>query len=217
MWALLSFSPNTSSDQMPKEEQDKLIQEREALLRKHNMINEYKAMRVVLENLYKESISLNIPVGRREDYFPRFFKPGGYVSFMQSINPEVNVRTIRGKIELENKNRYNNYQTMYRIVVVGKDGFAYSTTSKSLAENRLVQLQARQDGNTYEIKVDDDVLVPYGRKPKIMPNSVEEEQFIEEQIQRELKAKGKPGMTSSVKQRQIQLLTEKVYNITMNQ
>ena len=174
LWSLISFSPNPENSDFSQEEQKALGEERTKLLIKYNMLNQYTSIRFMLDEMYAEA-STKLDIGNRQNYFPRYLDKDGRVKFLRKYGFEV--RTIDDALKKENDDREDHKKKVYEVIARDAEGnprVIATLPTKAKADEVLARVQ-REEGFTYGVE---DRMAP-DPIPPILPNSLEEELFIQ--------------------------------------
>lgn len=203
---LISYSPFAENSRQTPEQQQALFKERELLLKKHGMYNDYVAARTLLKSILVEAKEAKLDVGEQADYFPRYVDGReGMAGLRRKFG--ISPRSFSQALSAENERREKNTGVAYYIMIVdpatGEEiPYIKGIEQKASAEQRLARAQAADPNTEFKLKRVKDFPKPL---PKIEPGTVEEEIFFEQLI-RQGKLKGTGA--SARENRVIELLEE---------
>ena len=201
LWALISFSPNATESRYSADEQNQFIEERNTLLKKYGMYNEYLATRKVLDNVMNDALDTGIQIGFLEQYFPRYLNPEGRAGFLRKY-AGIDRRTFAGEIEAENKRRAELKATRYVLKLNGEDigTFGRRSAAATARARRAAELGVtEQDIEIVAMELP-------SPQPPIQEGSIQEVQFIQKLLN-DPKYAGK-GKSNFQKQRVIEKISE---------
>ena len=203
---LISYSPFSENSRQTPEQQKDLFRERELLLKKHGMYNDYVASRTLLKSILVELKEANLNVGEQAGYFPRYVDGReGMAGLRRKFG--ISPRSFSQQLRVENKRREDNKGVAYYIMIVDpvtgeETPYIKGIEQKASAEQRLARAQAADPNTQFKLKRVDDFPKPL---PTIEPGTVEEEIFFEQLI-RQGKLRGTGA--SARENRVIELLEE---------
>jgi hypothetical protein len=203
---LISYSPFAENSRQTPEQQQALFKERELLLKKHGMYNDYVAARTLLKSILVEAKEAKLEVGEQADYFPRYVDGReGMAGLRRKFG--ISPRSFSQALQAENESREKNTGVAYYIMIVdpatGEEiPYIKGIEQKASAEQRLARAQAADPNTEFKLKRVKDFPKPL---PTIKPGTVEEEIFFEQLI-RQGKLKGTGA--SARENRVIELLEE---------
>jgi len=201
LWALISFSPTATESRYSADEQNQFIEERNTLLKKYGMYNEYLATRKVLDNVMNDALDTGIEIGFLEQYFPRYLNPEGRAGFLKKY-AGIDRRTFLGEIDAENKRRANLKATRYVLKLNGEDigTFGRRSAAATARARRAAELGVtEQDIEIVAMELP-------APQPPILEGSIQEVQFIQKLLN-DPKYRGK-GKSNFQKQRVIEKISE---------
>ena len=201
LWALIAFSPNATESRYSADEQNQFIEERNTLLKKYGMYNEYLATRKVLDNVMNDALDTGIEIGFLEQYFPRYLNPEGRAGFLKKY-AGIDRRTFLGEIDAENKRRANLKATRYVLKLNGEDigTFGRRSAAATARARRAAELGVtEQDIEIVAMELP-------APQPPIEEGSIQEVQFIQKLLN-DPKYRGK-GKSNFQKQRVIEKISE---------
>ena len=201
LWALISFSPTATESRYSADEQNQFIEERNTLLKKYGMYNEYLATRKVLDNVMNDALDTGIEIGFLEQYFPRYLNPEGRAGFLKKY-ADIDRRTFLGEIDAENKRRANLKATRYVLKLNGEDigTFGRRSAAATARARRAAELGVtEQDIEIVAMELP-------APQPPIEEGSIQEVQFIQKLLN-DPKYRGK-GKSNFQKQRVIEKISE---------
>ena len=196
---LVSFSKFDKNSNITEEQADKLYRQRDALLRKYNMYNEYQGITTLLRMIRTEAVGLGMEIGDLDQYFPRSLSKKGLKALRDKYG--ITITTFKGEIERVNRIRAKN-MTKYNQVYVMVNGVETAGNTYDIKQVEEANANAAALGG--EVRV---IEMPGKPLPAIEPGSKEETELLEDLIHRggyDMK-KGKPRFT---KTRMIELIKE---------
>jgi len=163
---ILMFSPFNNSE-MTRSDQLAIVNERDNLLRKYDMFNEFKVVKTELAKIRQEGLDQGMEIGELEEYFPRVLSKEGRDKLLRLYGDPQSAVTFKEYIKLINNQRKENKRTVYKIYIAHPtEGIGKGPTFKT--EQAAINFVAKNQYSDYrEIKLPDP-LAP------IMPKSSEE-------------------------------------------
>ena len=196
---LITFSKFKENSRITEEQADKLYRDRDRLLKKYNMYNEYQSIVTLLRMIRTEAVSLGMEIGDLEQYFPRALTKQGVKALREKYG--VTIKTFKDEVARVNRIRAKN-MTKYNQVYVMVNGVETAGNRYDIRQVDEANANAAAVGG--EVRV---IEMPGKPLPPIEPGSKEETDLLEDLIHRkgyDLKS-GKPKFT---KTRMIELIKE---------
>ncbi|MHA2085864.1 MAG: hypothetical protein ACXABD_19145, partial [Candidatus Thorarchaeota archaeon] len=196
---LITFSKFKENSRITEEQADKLYRDRDRLLKKYNMYNEYQSIVTLLRMIRTEAVNLGMEIGDLEQYFPRALTKQGVKALREKYG--VTIKTFKDEVARVNRIRAKN-MTKYNQVYVMVNGVETAGNRYDIRQVQEANANAAAVGG--EVRV---IEMPGKPLPPIEPGSKEETELLEDLIHRkgyDLKS-GKPKFT---KTRMIELISE---------
>ena len=196
---LITFSKFKENSRITEEQADKLYRDRDRLLKKYNMYNEYQSIVTLLRMIRTEAVNLGMEIGDLEQYFPRALTKQGVKALREKYG--VTIKTFKDEVAKVNRIRAKN-MTKYNQVYVMVNGV--ETAGNRYDIRQVQEANANAEALGGEVRV---IEMPGKPLPPIEPGSKEETELLEDLIHRkgyDLKS-GKPKFT---KTRMIELISE---------
>ena len=163
---ILMFSPFNTSE-MTRSDQLAIVDERDNLLRKYDMFNEFRVVKTELAKIRQEGLDQGMEIGELEEYFPRVLSKEGRDKLLRLYGDPQSAVTFKEYIKFINNQRKENKRTVYKTYIAHPtEGIEKGPTFRT--EQAAINFVAKNQYSDYKAMPLPDPLAP------IMPKSAEE-------------------------------------------
>lgn len=171
----LMFSPFSNSE-MSRQDQQAIIADRDALLRKYDLFNEFKVVQGLLASIRQEGVDIGMEIGDLVEYFPRVLSKDGRNKLLEEYGDPQSATTFREYIDLINEERKNNKREVHQVFVYNP------STGESVPGATFATVDAaRRKAEGIDNARVESIFLP-DPQPPIMPGSPEEGLEIEKYL-----------------------------------